>query len=396
MRPRLPEIATWLVAMTAVVSCNVQQEGLRGPIAAPGVVGGDKPTTPNDIDGMTGEPDPYRPPARPDAGDAGSSTVPPSLTDAAPPTSDAAPPTSGSSDASPSPVAADAGDPSSDATPPPINSRPAACDEPAKLPLPVAFRRDVPDSDDFTFDHDGYFLARAGRDIARLAYGGQPEMVVRNVVGERNTIDSLRVLPSGAIVIADYTGDAITRIELSGDRRKVASLHSPNKLTMGPNGRLYIVGIEGDIYMVDMLSGNNRLIGRVDGRLRGLTFSVDYQTLYVSDARNNVLHSLQLHEDGTADMPRVFARGLGGGPDGLATDACGNIYVADHGSNGLRRVSPKGAVEVIANLPAPTSSVGFGSGRQGWDAKTLYTVSVERGGTAEIKLGLPAAPPPPP
>jgi SMP-30/Gluconolactonase/LRE-like region len=257
------------------------------------------------------------------------------------------------------------------------------------------FHSNVPDSDDFTFDNDGYFLVRSGRDIARLAYGGMPEMVVRNVVGDRNTIDSLRVLSGGDIVIADYTSDELVRLDPTGGRRKLASLKSPNKLAQGPGGKLYVVGIEGDIYVVDPDNGMNNLLSRVDGRLRGLSFSVDYKTLYASDGRNNLLYSLALRPDGTAEAPRVLARNLGGGPDGMATDACGNIYIADHNASTIKRVTPKGVVETVANLDRTTSSIGFGSGKQGWDAKTLYTVSVERGGSYEIKIGLPAAPPPP-
>ena len=58
--------------------------------------------------------------------------------------------------------------------------------------------------------------------------------------------------------------------------------------------------------------------------------------------------------------------------------------------------SAKGVVETVANLDRTTSSIAFGSGKQGWNARTLYTVSVDGGGSYEIKVGLPAAPPPPP
>jgi len=356
--------------------CEFDQGGLKGKIAAPGVVGGDK-TNPQGNE----EPPPDETPPM--------TVPPPRMPDAAPPVTmpppgDAAPP-------------ADAEPPPADVKPePPVNARPPECDQPLRLPISAVFRSNVPDSDDFTFDNEGYFLARSGRDIARLTYGGSPETMIRNVVGDHNTIDSLRMLAGGDVVIADYTSDALVRLDASGTRRKLASLKSPNKLTQGPGGKLYVVGIEGDIYVVDPDSGKFNLLSRVDGRLRGLSFSVDYRTLYASDGRNNVLYSLQLRPDGTADAPRVFARNLGGGPDGMATDACGNIYVADHTASTIKRVTPKGIVETVSNIDRTTSSIGFGSGKQGWDARTLYTVSVERGGSYEIKIGLPAAPPPPP
>jgi hypothetical protein len=376
MRPRLPgarPCAAYLLALslTALAGCQVNDGGLTAKIGGPKV--GDKNSGDDEVTG----------------------TVPTTVG----PTVDAAPtPPSVPADAGMAPPEPDAAPLGAgpDASPPPVGAMPPECAQPLELPLAFTSRREVPDSDDFTFDNDGYFLARAGRDIARLAYGGAPQMVVRNVVGEHNTIDSLRVLPGGDIVFADYMGDALVRIDDHGKARKLANLRSPNKLAFGPAGHLYVVGIEGEIYLADPDSGKTTQIGKVDGRLRGLTFSLDYKTLYVSDARNDVLHSLALRPDGTVETPRVWARNLGGGPDGMTTDACGFVYVADHSDANLRRVSPSGTVEVVAKLGGPTSSVGFGSGRQGWDANTLYTVTVERGGTYEIKVGVPAAPPPAP
>jgi sugar lactone lactonase YvrE len=385
MRPRLTRLhlAACLATLTIAGACEFDRGGLKGKIAAPGVVGGNGGSSANNEE----EPPP---PVKTKPSD----TPPPVAVDAAPPPSmpppDAGMMTTTPPDAEPPP-------PQADASPdlPPASSRPPECDRPLNLPLPAVFHNNIPDSDDFTFDNDGYFLVRSGRDIARIAYGGMPEMVVRNVVNDRMTIDSLRVLSGGDIVIADYTADELVRFDPMGGRRRLAQLNSPNKLAHGPNGQLYVVGIEGDIYVVDPDSGDKRMIGRVDGRLRGLTFSVDYKTLYASDGRNNLIYSLQLRPDGTAEAPRVFARNLGFGPDGMTTDACGNIYVAHNSASTIKRVTPKGVVETVANIDRTTSSIAFGSGKQGWNAKTLYTVSVERGGSFEIKLGLPAAPPAP-
>jgi hypothetical protein len=388
MRPRLTRLhlAACLAALAIAGGCEFDRGGLKGKIAAPGVVGGNGG---NGGEGSTDEEPP--PPVKIKPND-----IPPA------PSVDAGPPSMPPSsmpppDAGMTTTAGDAEAPTPDASAdlPPASTRPPECDRALNLPVTAVFHNNVPDSDDFTFDNEGYFLVRSGRDIARIAYGGMPEMVVRNVVNDRMTIDSLRVLTGGDIVIADYTADELVRLDPMGSRRRLAMLNSPNKLAHGPGGQLYVVGIEGDIYVVDPDSGGKRMLGRVDGRLRGLTFSVDYKTLYASDGRNNLIYSLQLRPDGTAEAPRVFARNLGGGPDGMTTDACGNIYVAHNSASTIKRVTPKGVVETVANIDRTTSSIAFGSGKQGWDAKTLYTVSVERGGSFEIKVGLPAAPPPP-
>jgi hypothetical protein len=364
----------------------MDSNGLTGKIAAP--AGDDQPATPTVVDGTD-----MPPPKGPKEDNPPTTVTPPSSpADAGAPA--VMPPVASSDAGAPAPAMPDASPPSPDVAP--VSSQPAACAQPSVLPLQYTFSRQVPDNDDFTFDQDGYFLGRDGRDIARLAYGGMPEMVVRNAVDGRSTIDSLRVLPGGDILIADYQGDDLLRVDSTGRSRRLANVKSPNKLAFGPGGRVYVVGIEGDVYVADPDSGKTMQIAHVDGRLRGLTFSLDYKTLYASDAQHGQLHAMDLRADGTVDAPQVWVRNIGPGPDGMTTDACGNVYVADHTSSTLKRVSPDGSVQVVANLNnGPTSSVNFGSGQHGWDAQTLYTVSADRGGSYEIKLGIPAAPPPP-
>jgi hypothetical protein len=389
MRPRLPSIQRSLLCAALCAStagCRMDGGGLQGKIAAPAGTDNVEPGTVGGEGGNTPKPPKSDQP----------SVTPPAMAAAdAAPLPPVMPPMADDAGA-PAPTTPDAAPlPPEDAAP--VSSMPAECAQPAVLPLQFTFHRDVRDTDDFTFDNEGYFLARDDRDITRLAYGGPPEMVVRNAVQGRSTIDSLRVLPGGDIIIADYMGDRLTRVDAMGMNRKLADVHSPNKLTIGPGGRVYTVGIEGDVYVSDPDSGKTMQIAHIDGRLRGLTFSLDYKTLYASDARNGQLHAIGLRSDGSYDAPRIWVRNIGPGPDGMATDACGNIYVADHSSSSLRRVSPTGQVQVVANLNnGPTSSVGFGSGQHGWDARTLYTVNADHGGMYELKVGIGAAPPPAP
>src|SRR6202020_1210590 len=49
-------------------------------------------------------------------------------------------------------------------------------------------------------------------------------------------------------------------------------------------------------------------------------------------------------------------------PGGVATDASGNIYVADSGNDAIRRVTREGMVTTLAGLPGHTGSIdGIGS-----------------------------------
>jgi len=79
--------------------------------------------------------------------------------------------------------------------------------------------------------------------------------------------------------------------------------------------------------------------------------------LYVTDSSNNCVRKI-LHTSGQVSTfagggPAGFRDGVGldarfYDPAGLAIDSRGNLYVADYGSHRIRKVSPKGAVELFA------------------------------------------------
>jgi sugar lactone lactonase YvrE len=80
----------------------------------------------------------------------------------------------------------------------------------------------------------------------------------------------------------------------------------------------------------------------------GIQFSKDGKTLYVANTSKGTVVRIPVHGDGTAGDPAVFATGLGG-PDGLAMDTDGSLYVADNGAGRIVRVSPDGQWETIAS-----------------------------------------------
>jgi sugar lactone lactonase YvrE len=145
-----------------------------------------------------------------------------------------------------------------------------------------------------------------------------------------------------------------------------------------------------------MESERTRVVERFNGSLRGITFSPDFKTLYVANRENASLHGMNVRPDGTVENARVITRNLGSSPDGLATDICGNIYVADRTGDPLVRVTPTGQVEEVVDMGTPLSSLAFGSGKQGWDERSLYAVSEGRAAVFEIRLGVRGPLPPAP
>lgn len=263
-------------------------------------------------------------------------------------------------------------------------------------PLPWAFHLQPgpPVSEDFTFDGDGYMLALSKNNLVRVARGGAPQLVA-SAVALNGT--GVRVLPGGDFLVADEVRGSIQRIDAGGGRRSVGTnIRGPNGLQFGPGGKLYVTDLGGgNLYRVDPDAGLTTLLTFVVDDADGLVFANDYQTLFVNSFGSGEIHRLPVMADGTVGAPAKFVEGLGH-PDGMTIDECGNLYVAGYGDGKLRRVAPDGTVELVADFQtSPVTAVNFGSGRQGWNDRTLYVMNYVSGGVFELKVGVRggAAPP---
>jgi hypothetical protein len=320
------------------------------------------------------DPQPPPPPASEDAGG-------PAAADAGAPAVDPpAVPT-------PDPPAPDAGAPD---LPPPVAS---PCEALTPGPLPFSYRRNVPASDDFTFDGAGYLLAFEGDSVVRLASNTRAELLIPNVTG-RGGGGGLLALPGGDVVVADHERSLLVRLDADNRRRLIERILSPRKMARGPGGKLYVTGAQ-RIFRVDPETLATAELVEMDFNPNGITFSLDRRTLYVSDRSDSSLYSLKVSPEGTVGPPQRWVGPLGAAarPDGLTTDECGNVYVVGLGDGVVRRISPAGRLDTIVDLGDPAvSSLSFGSGKHGWDDRSLYGVDSVQGGVFEIKVGVRGAP----
>jgi len=263
-------------------------------------------------------------------------------------------------------------------------------------PLPWAFhlQEGPPASEDFTFDGDGYLLALSKNNLVRVARGGSPRLVA-SAVALNGT--GVRVLPGGDFVVADEVRGSVQRIDASGGRRSVGTnIRGPNGLQLGPGGQLYVTDLGGgNLYRVDPDAGTTTLLTFVVDDADGLVFANDYQSLFVNSFGSGEIFRLPVMPDGTVGAPAKFVEGLGH-PDGMTIDECGNLYVAGYSDGRLRRVAPDGKIELVADFGVnPVTAVSFGSGKQGWNDRTLYVMNYVSGGLFEVKVGVRGAAPPP-
>ena len=175
-------------------------------------------------------------------------------------------------------------------------------------PLPFSYRRNVPASDDFTFDGAGYLLAFEGDSVVRLTSNTRAELLIPNVTG-RGGGGGLLALPGGDVVVADYERSLLVRLDAGNRRRLIERILSPRKMARGPGGKLYVTGVSA--FRVDPETLATAELVEMDFNPNGITFSLDCKTLYVSDCSDSSLYSLKVNPEGAGGAAAALGRPAG-------------------------------------------------------------------------------------
>lgn len=226
-----------------------------------------------------------------------------------------------------------------------------------------------------------------------------------------------KVSPNGIITTVAGTGQG----GFSGDGGPAiqARFNFPGKLTVGPDGSLYIVDnnnnrvrkVSPDGIITTIVGTGLTGFSGDDGPATlarittlnsgaGITIGSD-DSLYISDYGNNRVRKISPDgiittvvgngqigfsgDNGPATQAKLF------GPGGVAIDPNGNLYVADFGNRRVRKVSPNGIITTVAGQDF-SPSAGTGDGGNALMANVLpYDVEVSVDGTlyiAERAIGL--------
>ncbi len=218
-----------------------------------------------------------------------------------------------------------------------------------------------------------------------------------------NNANGLGFDRQGLLIACEHGTRRVTRTMRDGkivtlaDKFEGKRLNSPNDMAFDTKGAIYFTdppyglpnekeGKELDFNGVYRLAptGELTLLVKDFDRPNGIAFSPDHKTLYVDDTNRMHVRAFDVKPDGSLTNDRVFAQlrpwaeGVEGGPDGMAVDKQGNLYVT--GPGGVWVFDSKGKTLGVIVTPEVPANCGFGDP----DFKTLYITA--RTGLYRIRL----------
>lgn len=158
-----------------------------------------------------------------------------------------------------------------------------------------------------------------------------------------------------AIVAVSPGGDVLLLTDNAGGR----PLNGPNDIAIDADGGMYFTDPEGSdldhpIGAVYYIRPDLTTV-KVDDRLaypNGINITVDRRHVLVAETLTKQIRRYERRPDGTLGRGEVFCQLEGGvGPDGMAFDMDGRLYVAHFGMGCIQVIDPSGAV--IAQLRTP-------------------------------------------
>jgi gluconolactonase len=220
----------------------------------------------------------------------------------------------------------------------------------------------------------------------------RPSGEIDTVVPKRRGVGGIALHADGGIVISgknvSHVRDGKTRVLFARD-----DVPGFNDLFTDAQGRVYTGSMRsnpfsesgertpGECYRIEA-EGRATELYRGVSLTNGIGFSPDGRTIYHSDTIPGRIHVHRLDASGRVTPAAPIP--VEGGPDGLAVDAEGGIWVALYQAGALQRYLPGGKADARITVPArAVTSLCFG----GADLRDLYVVTADnaedpaRGGT---------------
>lgn len=213
-------------------------------------------------------------------------------------------------------------------------------------------------------------------------YRRAPDGTISTVVPRRRGVGGIALHADGGVVISGkdvcHVKDGTTRVLFRRD-----DIPGFNDLFTDSAGRVLVgslrsdpfkpgTRIPGELWRIDGEGKVVQMYGDV-GLTNGIGFSPDGLLLYHADSAAQHLIVHDVAPDGSCSNRRSIAITVGG-PDGLAVDEAGAVWVAIYNGGCAARYTPDGKLDRKIDLPAKAvTSLCFG----GKDRRDLYIVTAD-------------------
>ena len=209
---------------------------------------------------------------------------------------------------------------------------------------------------------------------------------------EGSIANGIRFDSRGNMLIADYTGHNIYRVDMT---TKELSLYAhgpemtqPNDIAVDSKDRIYASDPDfkaraGRVWRIDPDKKITLLDSEGIGPANGIEVSTDEKTLYVNAGRR--IWAYDLSEKGDVSNRRVLVEHTAGF-DGMRCDIRGNIWAACIGNGTVTKFSPEGKVlREVALLGRAPTNVAFG----GKDGCTIYVTLMDQANIESFRVDIP-------
>lgn len=211
---------------------------------------------------------------------------------------------------------------------------------------------------------------------------------------EGSTGNGIRFDRSGRMLIADYTGHNILRVDMQSQAIEVfaheSDMHQPNDICIRSDDVIFAsdpdwANSTGQIWRIDP-DRTVHLLESEMGTTNGIEVSADESTLYVNESVQRNVWAYDLATDGTVAGKRLLLQFPDYGMDGMRCDVDGNLYITRHGKGTIAKVSPSGDVLREIQLQGTMcTNLAFG----GPDGRTCYVTMADTGNVEVFRTDRP-------
>jgi sugar lactone lactonase YvrE len=234
-------------------------------------------------------------------------------------------------------------------------------------------------------------FARPGT-IGMVRPGAEPELYVELPAG--STANGIRIRRDGSLMLADYTGHNVLRIDPATRAVTVhghnAAMNQPNDLALTEDDIIFAsdpswANSTGNLWRIDP-DGTSHLLEADMGTTNGIEVAPGDKRLYVNESVQRRIWVYDLAPGGIVSNKRLLIEFSDHGLDGMRCDVDGNLYVTRYGGGHVAKISPSG--EVIRTIPLtgqrPTN-IAFG----GPDGCTAYVTIQDNGNIETFRVERP-------